>query len=512
MGYISTLLSADCLSGSLLTVESFADVSVWAALVQVFILIAAILLGNIIRRVIPFMRKSLIPSALLGGLIILLLKLIPAVNSFINNDLMEIITYHCLGLGFIAQALKKSNLKRKGAIKGIVETGVLTGSVYSLQALLGIAITIILTVSGVFSFAAGGVLLCLGYGQGTGQALNYGKQFETDYGFSGGTTFGLSIAAIGFFVAAIVGVVYLNILKRRKKLRVLTDEERAEDYKLRDFIGDNEIPNTESVDKFTINIVLVLAIYAAVYGIMYLVKINLIWGFNFLLGSLLALLTRLILNFLSKKKVLKREPTNNYLLDRTSGFMFDMMIIAGVAAIDWHQFSQMWWQLLIICTVGAVATFFYIRLVANNIYKGYENEGFISMFGMMTGTASSGMILLREIDPKLQTPASANLVYSGLPAIAFAGGLLVLLGYCPKGTTQSLITLGILCVAFAAFNLVLFRNKIFKRRKKAAAATGEGGAEGAPGAEGEEGPSQAEAAISDAPPEDSAAPPDERTE
>ena len=75
------------------------------------------------------------------------------------------------------------------------------------------------------------------------------------------------------------------------------------------------------------------------------------------------------------------------MLDRISGFMFYMMIIAGIAAIDCNEFSDMLWQLLITCTVGAVATA-YIRLVSSHIYRGYEHE-FISMFGMLTGTASN---------------------------------------------------------------------------------------------------------------------------
>ena len=472
MGFTPTPNFANSVSPSiLLTVESFAAASVWRAMVQIFILIAAMLIGNVIRRTVPFMRKSLIPSALLGGTIVLLLKLIPAVNRFIDNELMEIVTYHCLAIGFIATALKKGKGKKKTSMKAILESGVLQGSVYSMQAMLGIAITIILSVAGLFPLAAGGVLLALGFGQGTGQALNFGTIYENKYGFTGGITFGLSVAAIGFFVASIVGVVYLNILRRKGKVKVVSSDERKDDNKLEDYVGENEIPNTESVDKFTINIGLVLLIYGVVYMIMSLVGhfgVDMIWGFNFLLGSLLALLVRLLLNLYTKHKIIKREPTNNYLLDRISGFSFDMMIIAGVAAIDWHHFSTMWWQLLIICAVGAVATFIYIRLVANNIYKGYENEGFISMFGMMTGTASNGMILLREIDPKLETPASANLVYSGLPAIVFGGGLLLLLNYCPKGLTQSVITLVILLVACVAFNLVLFRNKIFRKRKKVA--------------------------------------------
>ena len=473
MDFISIPSYANAVSHNLLLAVNFNDYgSVWSGLVQIFILVAAVLLGNLIRRVIPFMRKSLIPSALLGGTILLLLKLIPAVNEFIDSSLMEKVTYHCLALGFIATALKKNTGSKRTSTKAILETGVLQGGSYALQAMLGIAITVILSVAGVFPLAAGGVLLALGYGQGTGQALTYGSTYETQYGFTGGATFGLSIAAIGFFVASIVGVVYLNILRKKGKLRVISADERVVAPRLEDYVSDNEIPNTDSVDKLTINIGLVLFIYGIVCGIMFLVKANLIWGFNFLLGSILALLTRLILNLLSKKKVMKREVTNNFLLDRISGVMFDMMIVAGVVAIDWHQFSTMWWQLLIICAVGAVATFVYIRLVANNIYKGYEHEGFISMFGMMTGTASNGMILLREIDPKLETPASSNMVLSGLPAIAFGGGLLLLLGYCPKGLAQSLITIAILLVAFVAFNLILFRNKIFRRRKKAAVAEG----------------------------------------
>ncbi|MCH5158460.1 MAG: hypothetical protein J1F33_04600 [Clostridiales bacterium] len=469
MGFTPTLLGANALPAiALLSVESFSETTVWTVIVQIFILIGALLIGNILRRVIPFMRKSLVPSALLGGTIVLLLKLIPAVDKFISNDIMEIITYHCLALGFIATALKKNNGNRRTTTKAILESGVLQGGAYSLQASIGLAVTIILSVTAGFPLAAGGVLLALGYGQGTGQALNYGKIYENDFGFTGGTTFGLSVAAIGFFVASIVGVVYLNILRRRGKLKVISSEDRIEKHRLEDFVSANEIPNAESVDKFTINFALVLLIYGIVYGIMRLVNVNLIWGFNFLLGSLLALLVRLLINFLSKKRVIKREPTNNYLLDRISGFMFDMMIIAGVAAIDWNQFSSLWWQLIIICTLGAVATFIYIRFVSNNIYKGYEHEGFISMFGMMTGTASNGMILLREIDPKLETPAASNMVYSGLPAIAFGGGLLLLLNYCPNGLTESLITLAILVVATVVFNLILFRNKIFKRKKKAA--------------------------------------------
>ena len=452
--------------------ESFGDHIVWDLLIQFFILVAALLLGNIVRRKVPFMRKSLMPTALIGGIFLLIFKVIPGCKDLINLGVMEIITYHSLALGFIALALKKGKkdkTEQRSSTKVILETGVLQGAVYVVQAIVGLAVTILLAVLLADGFfAGGGVLLALGFGQGTGQALNYGKIFESDYGFAGGTTFGVTIATVGFFVASVVGVIYMNILRKKGKLTIRSRDDKIHES-LSDYVSENEIPNTESVDKLTINLCLVALVYGIVYAIMRLINVNLVWGFNFLLGVLIAVLVRLTLNFLQKKKVIHRDLTNNYLLDRTSGFCFDFMIIAGVAAIDLDALSSMWWQLLIICTLGTIVTFVYIRLASNHLYKGYEQEAFFSLFGMLTGTASNGMILLREIDPMYETPASTNLVLSGLPAIVFGGGLLLLLGYCPKGTKEAIISLIILCVAFIVFTIILFRTKFFRRKVKAAA-------------------------------------------
>ena len=79
------------------SISSFGDEGVWSFLIQIFILIAALLVGNILRRKIPFIRKSLIPTSLLGGLLILLLKLLPFYDNMVNQATMEIITYHALG-------------------------------------------------------------------------------------------------------------------------------------------------------------------------------------------------------------------------------------------------------------------------------------------------------------------------------------------------------------------------------------------------------------------------------
>ena len=161
-----------------------------------------------------------------------------------------------------------------------------------------------------------------------------------------------------------------------------------------------------------------------------------------------------------------KDLTNNFLLDRISGFMFDLMIIAGVAAIDLTQLSSLVVPLLIICTLGAIGTFIYVRKATAHLYKGYEHEMFFAMFGMLTGTASNGMILLREVDPKFETPAATNLVLQSIPAIAFGGAILLVLDYCPKGLKEACVTLGILVAAFIIYTFIIFRRNIFKSKKK----------------------------------------------
>ena len=56
------------------TMENYG--AVWAFMVQLGLLLLFLVLGNIIRRTIPLFRKLLIPSALLGGTLLLITNII----------------------------------------------------------------------------------------------------------------------------------------------------------------------------------------------------------------------------------------------------------------------------------------------------------------------------------------------------------------------------------------------------------------------------------------------------
>lgn len=459
--------------------SNFWEFNVWGCVVLAGALLGSMLLGHAIKRMTPGLRESLIPTSVIGGLILLIVsEIYRAVTGaelfdtelFGGNGLeaLEIITYHCLALGFIASTFKSSSGKlSKQRSTEIFNTGVTTVSTYLMQGILGLAITMIAAyvVSGFF--ASAGILLPFGYGQGTGQAMNYGTIYETQFGFSGGKSFGLTIAALGFLSASLGGVIYLNVKRKRGTLKI--SSEKREKYTAEDIQKENEIPMQESIDKMTIQVGLVIFAYILAYGIMYVLGMllpgmrNVIFGFNFLIGVLAATLVKVFISGFKKTKMMHHEYINNFLMTRVSNFFFDVMVVAGIAAISLGLLEDYWGIIIILAIAGMGSTFLYERFVAKKLFPEYCEEQFLMMYGMLTGTASTGTILLREIDGEFKTPAADNMVYQNFPAIVFGFPMMLLATMAP---VKPLMTLLILIGFFAVMNVILFRSFIFKKKSK----------------------------------------------
>jgi ESS family glutamate:Na+ symporter len=107
------------------------------------------------------------------------------------------LTYHAC-LGFVAVALRGNKKQDKKSKTGSFDTGVTVVANYLIQAIFGLIITVALYYV-LDSFWASGLLLPMGYGQGPGQAYNWGHNYELTYGFENGTSFGLTVAAWACF-------------------------------------------------------------------------------------------------------------------------------------------------------------------------------------------------------------------------------------------------------------------------------------------------------------------------
>ena len=450
--------------------------AVWAFLVQLGLLLLFLMLGNILRRTIPLFRKCLIPSALLGGTLLLIVNIITKQFgvALVGNRLMQVITYHCLAIGFGAMSLKTEKSTQKTNKTQVVEFGALQGGCYMLQAFVGIGITLVLfllTCHGdkVVSYVCG-LVLPLAYGQGPGNALSWDINFTNTPAaqFAGNGSFGLSLASIGFVVASVLGVLYINIYKKRGTLHVRSMKSNSQ-LSEQDGGAEEDLPDNESVDKFTLQAGFVALAYALSFGFMYLLGIlsdftnSIAWGFNFLWASLAAMLIKFVVKQLRKKKLMHREYINNYQMDRISGFSFDLMIVAGVAAIEINDIKNYILPVVILSVVGAVLTYIYIRKASKECFKGFEHELFLMCYGTMTGTASNGMILMKEIDPGLRTPTSSLYILSNFPAMVMIAPLLFLLGFAAKSMTNAVIAFAIFAFLWLAYTVFLFRRRIFKK-------------------------------------------------
>ena len=464
---------------------SFSDFSNWGFINILATLFISLLLASILKKNIPLLKASLIPTSVLAGIMLLLVstvyrsitgELIYNTPFFGGNGMttFELITYHCLALGFIASSMKmgKEKFSKKRA-REIFDSGVTTVSTYLLQAVLGLGITLLIAYLVMPElFKAAGVILPFGFGQGTGQALNYGNIYETEHGFVGGANFGLTIAALGFLSASLGGVIHLNILKRKKGI---TSQVVKNTISENDKVHAEEIPMSGSMDKLAVQIATVVFVYFCTHLVMYLLGQVLlpglsgtIYGFNFLIGVLLATALKGIMNALMKAKIVRKQHINNFLMDRISNTCFDLMVTAGIAAIRLDLIAQYWHVLLLLGVVGMISTYLYNKFIAKKLFPEYEDEQFLAMYGMLTGTASTGIILLRELDGNFKTPAADNLVYQSLPAIVFGFPMMLLANLAP---TAPELTFGILVAFFIVMNVILFRNQIFRKKQTDATAS-----------------------------------------
>ncbi|MFH5880814.1 S-layer homology domain-containing protein [Liberiplasma polymorphum] len=458
----------------------FSQYYVWEGIIHFSVLAVLLLFANTLRRKISFLKHTLLPTAVIAGFIGLIIKetlfkSMVTPTTYENTELyLRMLTYHAIALGFIALGLKVNAVMSVNAKKSRgMFSGLLIVSTYLIQGLVAIVITITLA----FTFfkdllPAAGLLAPMGFGQGPGQAQNIGNVYEVTHGFVGGTSFGLAIASFGFIWASIAGVYYLNLLHKQGYVKRVFDQKSGL-VSSQEIESPDEIPVAEAIDKFTIQISLVLMVYLVTYGFIMLVArtmdtgvlgdfgINtikpLVIGFNFIIGMLLALLFKKIFLWLRKKNIMTRQYPNNYMLNRIAGTIFDYMIIASIIAIRVEDLKHLWIPFIIVVFTVGFVTLFFVKFLTKRIYPEYPIPALMGMFGMLSGTASTGIILIREVDPNFKTPAANDLVVGSSTAIVFGFPILLLVGIAPISIIHTFVSLGIIILLFIVFVSIILK-------------------------------------------------------
>ena len=89
--------------------------------------------------------------------------------------------------------------------------------------------------------------------------------------------------------------------------------------------------------------------------------------------------------------------------------------------------------------------------------EGSIQEIYVMFWQMRTVTIGSGILLLRQIDPELKTPAANNLVIGSSYGIVLGAPLLVFVSLAARSTLMCLITFGLAAVYLVGLSLLIRR-------------------------------------------------------
>ena len=452
------------------------------------ILYLALFLGIaiLVKKGLPFLDRFLVPNAIIAGFVGLLLG--PEILKLCNFSVPNLtnMIYHLMSVGFIALALKE---REAGKTTEAGRSGMFIVSTYLIQAVFGLAVTLgFIYLLDPTLFPTFGFFLPLGYGQGPGQCLALGQQWEKA-GFVGGTNTGLFFATMGALWACFGGIAYVNWLIRKKGVlpkqgldpastrtspEVVVEKDSADDS-----------PMSESIDRLTVQVVLIgvvyLATYLTVFAIDFLLRdkfgsfgttfANMIQGFAFIIGSVYGLLFRMILDKLRGKGYVKHNHPNNYLLQRIAGLSFDFMVTASVAILSFTAIAKYWLPTAVLGISGGLLTIWWCTWIGRKVFLRYPLENLAAQYGMLTGTISNGMALLREVDPDFSSDAADNLVLGSGTGLAVGLPLLIAINIPVTGYTADLVngthnawiyyvaTLALLTVYLVVLTLLMIRRK-----------------------------------------------------
>ncbi len=191
-------------------------------------------------------------------------------------------------------------------------------------------------------------------------------------------------------------------------------------------------------------------------------------GFNFLIGIIYALIYRKVLSIYEKRGRNIKFLTNNYILSNISSLAFNFMIVGSVLTITNTAIKTYYAFIAVLVIFGTVFTYLFLKWISKKIYGNeFEVHYFIGMFGMLTGTASTGLALLKGVDQDFESPVAEEMVVGSGTAISMALPLFALLMFPGLAITSGNNIFNILVFAVPiVYSLILLGVLLFINRKK----------------------------------------------
>ncbi|RMH68293.1 MAG: hypothetical protein D6685_02370 [Bacteroidetes bacterium] len=407
------------------------DVNLHAVVLDFMFLGTFLLVGTALRRYVRLFQRYLIPNALIGGFAALLVSTQGLGWVDMPSDRLGLYVYHLLALTFVALGLRKQK-NRWG--KGPLSKALASLASLLVQAIVGLIVAFVLVYTLYPNLFVGtGLMVPLGFGMGPGMAYSIGRNWE-QFGFAGGGQVGLTFAVIGYLFAFIGGMALVNWgIRTRRSALIDEGDEVSEDvrigvYKTTPPPVAGYLPlSSEAIEPMAFQFALIGFVYLLTYGALWLLGtaltaaglggfVSTFWSLHFILALLMALAVRAVLDRTGRAYLI-----DSGLMTRTMGVFLDFLIVAAVAAISFVVVQAYWLPILLMSILAGAATIGLLYWLCWRAFDDYHFERFVELFGEMTGTINSAIILLRVTDPEFKTPVAEDAAYGS--GISFFAGL-----------------------------------------------------------------------------------------
>jgi len=248
-------------------------------------------------------------------------------------------------------------------------------------------------------------------------------------GFEGGASVGLTFAAIGYLWACFGGILLMHKGLRKgwmkpEQLSIMKDKAlltgivpRGNDKN----VGDHLTTDSEAIDSFSFHTAMVVFVYLLSFlflkGVSFLLGFagkagaelaTNLWGINFIFSAMIAIVVRKIMDLLRIGYVLDDDA-----LTRISGMSVDYMVAGALAAISLVFVGRYWFPILLMSTLCGFMVYYTIPWLSSRIFRDFRFERMLMIYGVSTGTLSSGLALLRVMDPEFRTKVTSDYMLVG---------------------------------------------------------------------------------------------------
>lgn len=391
----------------------------WSMFVDAGLIGLLLMCGALLRAMLRPLQAMMIPASVIAGVLGLAfgpngLDWLPFSDQLgTYSSVLIVVVFGCLAL------TSDFDLRKIGrSIAGFAGYGVL---MYSAQVAIGMLLALLI-LGPVFGTPDGfGLLLFAGWAGGFGSAAAMGSVFA-DQGWEQAQSLAFTSATVGLLVGIVGGIVQAKIGASRgyarefRGMKSLPDHMRTgvlATHDERAAIGIHRF-SPVSIESLGFQVSMVLAVSAAAYGVS-LILAELLPAVAFPLFTLsfvVGLLVRVLLVATRTHDVVDGES-----LRSISGTATDVLVVCGIASIVPSLVAGYWPALAITFVVGLALCLGLGLLLAPKVVGDAWFEKQIFTWGWATGAVSTGIALLRIVDPKLRSRTLEDFAIAYLPVL-----------------------------------------------------------------------------------------------